>query len=327
MVDEMSVVRGELQEVCLDVSRRISSGAMESALAIAKNRWPNKPVYFLTDSELPASGVVKIKSLDSVGIQGNVFLCAFFSDEKANQVLKRIKDGGGFFLTPQQFSPTAHFLHKNELARNTILDEFRRCEDEGICHFSWRDLANIIQAIHITREVPGDYVEIGVYRGTSARVALNYIVSAGLSRRCYLIDTFLGFSYRTAETSSDGGWLDTHNDTSLDEVAARLREYDGRLEYHLEAIDICEGPLPPDIQSIASCNIDVDMYDAVKAALEKVAPLVSNRGIVIVEDPGHTPALGGAQLALNEFLETPLGHAFVPVYLESGQYYLLKAME
>jgi hypothetical protein len=45
---------------------------------------------------------------------------------------------------------------------------------------------------------------------------------------------------------------------------------------------------------------------------------------MIVEDPGHTPALVGSRLALEQFLESPAGAAFTSVYLESGQTFLIR---
>ena len=72
------------------------------------------------------------------------------------------------------------------------------------------------------------------------------------------------------------------------------------------------------------CNIDVDIYDAVKSSLEKVSPLIVENGIIICEDFGHTPALGGANLSVREFLETDEGKKYIPIYMESGQMFLIK---
>jgi hypothetical protein len=47
-------------------------------------------------------------------------------------------------------------------------------------------------------------------------------------------------------------------------------------------------------------------------------------GILIVEDPGHTPALIGSRLALQEFMDSPDAAAFTPVYMESGQTLLIR---
>ena len=70
-------------------------------------------------------------------------------------------------------------------------------------------------------------------------------------------------------------------------------------------------------------NIDVDIYEAVLAGLQKVAPRMAPGGVMIVEDPGHTPLLIGAGVALNQFLKSPAAAGFLPVYMQSGQTFLI----
>jgi hypothetical protein len=47
-------------------------------------------------------------------------------------------------------------------------------------------------------------------------------------------------------------------------------------------------------------------------------------GIMICEDAGHTPALVGAALALEQFLDSDLGAGFTPVHMTSGQTFLVR---
>jgi hypothetical protein len=47
-------------------------------------------------------------------------------------------------------------------------------------------------------------------------------------------------------------------------------------------------------------------------------------GILIVEDPGHTPLLIGACAALDLFLQTETGRKFTLIYMRSGQYFLVR---
>ena len=88
--------------------------------------------------------------------------------------------------------------------------------------------------------------------------------------------------------------------------------------------NIIEDPLPSEIGNIAVANIDVDLYEAVKVALFKIAPKILPGGIMIAEDPGHTPRLVGARLALDDFLNSELSKSFTPIYMESGQWFFLK---
>ena len=77
-------------------------------------------------------------------------------------------------------------------------------------------------------------------------------------------------------------------------------------------------------KKIAVCNIDVDMYDAVLALLVKAALLIGDNGIMIAEDYGHTLGLIGAHLAVKEFLRSGKGKKSTPIYMESGQMFLIK---
>ena len=87
--------------------------------------------------------------------------------------------------------------------------------------------------------------------------------------------------------------------------------------------NIIKDKLPEEISLIAACNIDVDMYDAVKAALYQVKDKLVPNGIIIQEDYGHTPLLVGAQKAVQEFLqENP--DMFTAIYMNSGQMLLIK---
>ena len=110
-----------------------------------------------------------------------------------------------------------------------------------------------------------------------------------------------------------------------------MRHVDGLLQitnqnYELIESNICRDCLPESIKQIVVCNIDVDLYDATRAALQKVAPLIVKSGIIICEDPTSTPPLAGALLAMEEFLKTEMGKKFMKI-LAGGQYLLIKIEE
>jgi macrocin-O-methyltransferase TylF-like protien len=179
----------------------------------------------------------------------------------------------------------------------------------------------------VTRELPGCFVEIGTYRGSSGRLALRYMRAIGIIRICYFFDTFTGFDYQEAENSPDRLWAGTHSTEGMTVIEKRLavfsNEQRGLITKVMKA-NIIRDPLPQDLKEIALANIDVDLYEAVDAALMKIAPLIVKNGIVIVEDAGHTPALIGARIALNRFLATTQGNDFLPIYMESGQTLLIR---
>lgn len=88
--------------------------------------------------------------------------------------------------------------------------------------------------------------------------------------------------------------------------------------------NVISDALPDGIGPIAVANIDVDMCEAVEAALFRLAPLMSVGGVMIVEDAGHTPRLAGVPLALDKFVRSDVGRAFSSVYMASGPTYLIR---
>jgi hypothetical protein len=68
----------------------------------------------------------------------------------------------------------------------------------------------------------------------------------------------------------------------------------------------------------------VDLHEAVYAGLHKLAPHMVQHGILVVEDPGHTPLLIGAKLALEKFLAEDAGKQFIPIVMDSGQSFLIR---
>ncbi|MHC5064845.1 MAG: TylF/MycF/NovP-related O-methyltransferase [Planctomycetota bacterium] len=307
---------------------RIEMSAVEQALAVARSRWPGQQVFFLSDTPIRLEGAIDLRELSGdqaeLEIEGQVFVCAFDSDEKAIQALDAIQRGGGRYVNALQFQPVASYLHKNDCARQVLARDEERARADGLAHFDRSDFTNLIQCLEMTRDLPGDYLEIGVYQGSSARSALEYMRSADLRRRSWFLDTFAGFDYEDASQSADGRWWNTHGETSLEGVRSLLAEYSESLDFQVRRSNICEDDLPREIESLALCNIDVDLYEAVRDALQKVAPLMSPRGVIIVEDVGHTPGLGGAALALHQFMQSEAGRDFVQIYMESGQALLLR---
>ena len=306
-------------------SARFKKSDVETAIKFARTRFPDTSLYYLTDvypdyGLIPGLMLVKEGDLASLqySVGPHVFICAFESDERLIGVLRKIKKlPMPYFFTPSAYYPTARYFHRNDLAREVLIAE----QAIGLPKFEVADFENLIQALDITADVPGDYVEIGVYQGRSAHLALRYMREKGIHRKTYLIDFFEGFGYEGAAQSADALWMGSHTDTSIQGVQEFLAQYDN---HQICKLNIITEDLPTEIGSIAVCNVDVDMYEAVSAALNKVAPRMVSSGIIVIEDQGHTPALAGAYLAVDEFLDSTVARDFVPVHMASGQLFLIR---
>ncbi|HEU5081160.1 MAG TPA: TylF/MycF/NovP-related O-methyltransferase [Opitutaceae bacterium] len=232
----------------------------------------------------------------------------------------------GFKFSPCGGAPVGSYAYENGLALQVLerqllmqsLGRFAKFEDPG----SAEDFLNLCQALETTRDIPGAFVEIGCFRGSSSCMVLDYAQAAKIDRRFYFFDTFDGFSYPEAAASSDAMWQGTHQTEGYDIVAQRIQDAGtGNVEVH--RANIITDQLPAAITQIAVANVDVDLYDAVKVGLQKVAPLIPPGGIIICEDAGHTPNLIGARLALHEFKQSEQGKRFTQIFMTSGQAFLV----
>lgn len=307
--------------------KRVSRNKIIHDLEAIKMKYKSYKIYYLSDFiEVELNGVDRIENVSELKDKKGpkVVFLALENDStvlKAIQELKKIEEC--IYTTPLQVSPVARYFHRNIELLDTLKkghnifkapDQFYDCSD----------LENIAQAIEITKHLKGDYVEIGTYKGKSAFVAADYIAKKNINRICYFFDTYEGFNYETARNSKDSSWYQTHQDISMEAVQNLLKDYPHARVVRLNIID---DDLPKDIKKISVCNIDVDIYEAVLAALKKVSPYVQVKGIIIVEDQGHTPRLAGAYCAFKEFIRGGEGRKYIPIQMASGQAFLIKVEE
>ena len=299
---------------------------------VANNRKP----FVLSDhshkelglpSDLPL--ITSVSEMSESEIARSAFFVYFKFDSAALPEVRRVIEHGGWLIPPKRYAKTPwRFVHEPTfLAIQRTLGKIDR-----ISHFDYSIHENICEALLMTRDLEGDFVEIGVYLGGSALTGLNFLDVLGEEgsapnplRKTYLIDTFDGFSYTAAHTSADQVWSGTHTLFGFEETQRYLSETlkDVRTPYELVASNICEDQLPTGIKKIAVANIDVDLYEATRDALLKVSPLIQTGGVIICEDPTSTPWLYGAHYAMQEFLQSPAGSKFICVH-KTGSYFLVR---
>lgn len=301
------------------IRNRFARDSIERELKKIADRHQNKHIYILTD--LPDCDYpYRVISLEQIKLYAKdpdaLFVLLYQFDWNALGTVRYFESLGLKYQAPPQIAPMARYFHTNRYAYEVLMDER---SNNPRTHYCPVDFENIFQCLEATKLLTGDYVEIGTYQGASARAALNYMHRTGIIRTSYFLDTYEGFTYAEAEQSSDAAWYGTHTETSLEMVKQYLSEYSNA---HIIKSNIITNALPSAIKQIALCNIDVDILDAVYAALKKTAPLVVEHGIIIVEDYGHTPWLIGAQYAVKKFLKE--SEEFMPLYFPSGQIILIK---
>ena len=257
----------------------------------------------------------------------SAFYIYFSRGDYALPFLEKILENGGAIVCPEVYWQVP-FWQNNKYCIDIYNEVGYRLQAQP--KGSIQELASIMQAVEATRNIEGDYVEIGVFTGTSALSALSYMERIGVRRTCYLLDTYSGFNYEEAFKSQDIKWENTHGEwagVKFDGKGAvkrikHLTEYSSCNVVPLE-FNVCRDALPKDISKIAMANLDVDMYEAVFMGLCKLAPLMAKHGIITIEDPCYTHGIYGAYYALNKFLNSEDGKKFMCLRSEST-YFLIK---
>jgi O-methyltransferase len=155
-----------------------------------------------------------------------------------------------------------------------------------------------LQVERLNRDrVPGVFVELGVYKGESAKVI--HLLDSG--RPFHLFDTFSGFTDKdlSVETGEAATYTrENFKDTSIEEVIKKIAGNHN--------IIIHKGYFPESArdfhEQVALVNMDADLFNPTKAGLEFFYPLLAPGGVILVHD--YTYKWPGIIKAVDEFLST-----------------------
>jgi O-methyltransferase len=167
----------------------------------------------------------------------------------------------------------------------------------------------------VRREIPGDFVECGVWRGGSVMMmALALQRFGGVGRRLHCFDTFEGMPQPSA--------LDVRNDTGVAAAeilaSAENRDDDGfwaiatldlvrknlaSTSYPPEFITYCKGKVEDTLPGsapgrIALLRLDTDWFESTKHELVHLYPRLVPGGVLIIDDYGFWR---GARKATDDF--------------------------
>lgn len=192
-------------------------------------------------------------------------------------------------------------------------------------------IVTLIRSIQyiLTKSIPGDIVECGVWRGGSMMAsAITLLNAKDTSRSLYLYDTFQFFQdirgidkdidYKGESASDEIKRINAENiyfvGISLDAVQSVLN----RTRYPEDKIHYVKGKVEDTIPStlperISLLRLDTDMYESTKHELEHLYPLLSVGGVLIIDDYGHWM---GAKKAVDEYFS----ENNIPVYLHRVDY-------
>jgi O-methyltransferase len=198
-----------------------------------------------------------------------------------------------------------------------------------VAGFTMTSIERQVALIHavryvVRRAIDGCIVECGVWRGGSMMaVALALAQERDIGRDLYLFDTFEGM---TKPTDVDKTFDGTSAQALLDRDVSKTRNVSAvagitdvqqnltSTGYPRERVHFVKGPVETTVPArgpagpIAILRLDTDWYESTKHELVHLFPLLSEGGILIIDDYGHWE---GARKAVDEFLAAQPRHFFM----------------
>lgn len=154
----------------------------------------------------------------------------------------------------------------------------------GITNWHW-NLQTLVWAAEQVRDLPGDFVELGVFRGHISLFLAQYLDFATWPKRWWLFDTFDGIP----KDQLDAGWTDVNEAAyrsgvySFEEVRDRFASF-GNFEVTQGRVpDVFETACP---EQIAFMHIDMNSAAAEIGALEALYDRITPGGVIVFDDFG-----------------------------------------
>jgi len=171
----------------------------------------------------------------------------------------------------------------------------------------------------VARKVEGDLAELGVYRGSSARLIHHYLPE----RKLYLFDTFKGFDERDvkAEANATGRKAESveFSQTGVEWAMGNIAPQNDNVQAFPGYFPVSAPPFLSQ-RKFALVHLDADLYEPMLAGLKYFYDKVVPGGYMLAHDYNSWP---GARKAVQEFFsdkpEIP-----IPMPDKSGSALILK---
>lgn len=193
-----------------------------------------------------------------------------------------------------------------EEVKQQLMTEFNISEEKIISSFvepTIRAKVTFLESfskIAYRKNIQGDVAEAGVYRGGFAKDINHYFPD----RNLYLFDTFSGHDDRDIAVERDREYnsavkLETLAETSVEIVMSKMENPKNcivKKGYFPETFDLSNDA------KFAFVNIDLDLYQPIRSALEIFYPRMSKGGVILIHDYMWS-YVEGACKAVDEFCE------------------------
>jgi hypothetical protein len=151
------------------------------------------------------------------------------------------------------------------------------------------NLQTVLWAVRQAAPVPGDFVELGVFRGHTTIFLAEYLEFAGWDRRWYLYDTFEGIP----ADQMDADW-EVRNERAYNAETYSFEEVRDRFA-GFPNIEVIQGRVPEVLaevspKEIAFLHVDLNNATAEIQALDALFDRVSPGGVIVFDDYAWTAA-------------------------------------
>jgi len=221
------------------------------------------------------------------------------------QSLNKILSGFGYKIIKDNFNEEyAEFLDLYEFCKPYTMTSVERM------YALYKGVEYVVK-----NNIPGDFVECGVWKGGSSMLIAKTLQKFGITdRNIWMYDTYEGMVEPGEEDKDTTGekahdtWTKLKKEdksgwcvSSIEEVKNNLKitSYPFSLLHFIQGKveETIPGDMPND--QIALLRLDTDWYESTKHELEHLYPSLVQKGVFIIDDYGHWV---GAKKALDEYL-------------------------
>jgi O-methyltransferase len=189
--------------------------------------------------------------------------------------------------------------------------------DNGYSMTSIPRLINTLKSCKyvIENKIPGDFVECGVWRGGNGILAKKIFEAMGSDKKVWMFDTFEGMTEPTnydvraaSKTSASVKYQETLAENHSEWCYASIEEVRDNCKSSLidiSSVKFIKGDVIKTLavnenlpKEISVLRLDTDWYESTKVELEVLYPILSEKGVLIVDDYG---CWEGARKAIDEY--------------------------
>jgi O-methyltransferase len=218
------------------------------------------------------------------------------------KIIKKIADRFGYTISKKE-----EILVRDGIPLDILDQDFIRIFNDckPFTFTTVEPMYSLYQSVQyvIKNNIPGDFVECGVWKGGSAMLIAKTLVASNITnRKIYLYDTFEGMSEPTEKDvdfkGENASKLLTDSDkfsqksvwcySAIDEVKNNLYTTNYPSENLIFVKGKVEDTIPTTIPTqISLLRLDTDWHESTHHEFVHLFPILSKQGVLIVDDYGH----------------------------------------